>query len=285
MNPQIKKVTYYIENHLDDSFDVEKLARYAGYSPYHFCRIFKLYTGESVISYATRLKLERAAKDLMLQKKSMIEVALNAGYMTPTGFLKAFKTRFGTTPSTYKKRIDENFVSYKEIRMNKPEIVQREETYVVFTREMGEYERSSKIAWERLSALMNNLGTVFSKTPPSIEMNLGEGNGEALGICHDDPQVTDESNIRYDAALAWGQAEVNELAKYDFETKTVAGGRYAMVEYKGDKNAEEAWYGLYAWVEENGYEFRDEPAFEKYIDAWHTNDTTNIQTEIYVPIV
>ena len=62
MNPQIKKVTYYIENHLDDRFDVEMLAKLAGYSPYHFCRIFKLYIGESVMSYATRLKLERAAK-------------------------------------------------------------------------------------------------------------------------------------------------------------------------------------------------------------------------------
>lgn len=284
MNPQIKNVTYYIENHLDDRFDVEMLAKLAGYSPYHFCRIFKLYIGESVMSYATRLKLERAAKDLMLKKKSMIEVALDAGYMTPTGFLKAFKTRFGTTPSAYKKRIDEHFVSYKEIDMNEPKIVQRDEVSVVFTRELGDYNKSSDKAWKRLSKDLNELEKKFQQTPPSIEMMLTQENSETLGICHDDPQVTNEDNIRYDAAIAWGEDEVNELSKYGFETKKVSGGKYAVVDYRGDANGEEAWYGLYAWVEENGYTFRDEPAFEKYLDAWGNKDTSNLHTEVYVPI-
>lgn len=237
------------------------------------------------MSYVARLKLERSAKEMMLKKKSMIEVALDAGYFTPTGFLKAFKRRFGTTPSAYKKRIDENFISYKEIKMNQPKIVEREEVSVVFTRELGDYNKSSDIAWKRLSDDLNSLGKKFEENPPSVEMMLTEQNSETLGICHDDPQVTNENNIRYDAAIAWSEESVNELAKYDFETKKVAGGKYAMVDYKGDKNAEEAWYGLYAWVEENGYTFRDEPAFEKYIDAWGSKDNKNLQTEIYVPIV
>lgn len=286
MNTQIQKVTYFIERHLDDELDVVALAKVAGYSHFHFCRIFKMQVGESVMSYTTRLRLERASSEVSRGKKSMINIALEAGYKTPTGFLKAFKKRFGTTPSNYKSSSKELLSKYKESNMENVQIVQRDEAYVVFTREMGEYEKSSKIAWQRLSESMNSLNTVFAKNPPTIEMNLGEGNGEALGICHDDPEVTDESNIRYDAALAWGKQEVEELAKYDFETKSIAGGKYAMVAYMGgEEAAEKAWYGLYAWVEKNGYEFRDEPAFEKYIDAWDETDETKIQTEIYVPIV
>ena len=57
-----------------------------------------------------------------------------------------------------------------------------------------------------------------------------------------------------------------------------------MVEYKGVSNGEEAWYGLYAWVEENGYSFRDEPAFEKYLNGTTQKDLEKFEVEVYVPI-
>lgn len=286
MNEQIRKVTYYIETHLDDELDVLVLAKVAGYSHFHFCRVFKVHMGESVMSYATRLRLERAAGQVSVGKKSMINIALDAGFQTPTGFLKAFKRRFGTTPTDYKSSGSVLRNNYKDNKMNEVTVVDRKEAYVVFTRELGDYEKSSTVAWARLTEKMEGLGKVFASNPPSIEMNLGQVNSEALGICHDDPDITDTSKLRYDAALSWGKVEVSELAKYDFETKSVAGGKYAMVEYKGGNEvAEKAWYGLYAWIEQNGYAYRDEPPFEKYIDAWEEQDSTKIQTEIYVPIV
>ena len=285
MNPQIQKVTYHIEAHLDDDFDVVVLAKVAGYSHFHFCRVFKLHVGESVMSYAARLKLERAASQLTHKNKSMIEVALDAGYQTPTGFLKAFKARFNTTPTEYKKSTKVLLHKIKGSKMYTPRIIERDEINVAFTRELGDYMKSSDIAWNRLTKEMNDLEHVFAKKPPSIEMDLSEGNSEAIGICHDDPTVTDKSNLRYDAALSWGKKEVAELSKYGFETKSVAGGKYATVSYKGAKDAENAWTAVYIWVEENGHTFRDEPPFEKYIDAWDATDLNDIETEIYVPIV
>ena len=286
MNPQIKKVIYYIEEHLDDELDVLTLAKVAGYSHFHFCRIFKMHVGESSMSYAARLRLERAAGHVVLGKQSMINIALDAGFQTPTGFLKAFKKRFGTTPSQYKSSANRLPNKYKEYIMDNVKIVKRDEVYVVFAREMGAYEKSSKIAWDRLSADMDDLERKFAQRPPKTAMCLGRGNAEALGICHDDPEVTEDAKLRYDAALAWDKEDVEELANYDFETKTVAGGKYAVTEYKGgSEEAEKAWYGLYGWVEKNGYSFRDEPAFEKYINAWDETDPTHIQTEVYVPVV
>ncbi|CAA6808111.1 MAG: Unknown protein [uncultured Sulfurovum sp.] len=285
MNPQIKKVTYYIENHLADELDVLVLSKISGYSHYHFCRIFKLNIGESVMSYTTRLRLQRASGEVRRGKKSMIEIALDAGYKTPTGFLKAFKKQFGTTPTAYKSSQKFLHNHYKELKMENIEVVERDEVYVVFTREMGDYDTSSKIAWTRLSTELNALGERFQEKPAKIEMNLDIEKGETIGICHDDPQVTDTANTRYDAALSWGKDEIDELANYDFETKSIAGGQYAKTFYKGSyKKAEEAWYGLYAWIEESAYEFRDEPAFEKYLNAHLTEDESEIETEIYVPI-
>ena len=286
MNQQIKKATYYIESHLDDDLDVFQVAHVAGYSHFHFCRIFKMHTGESVMSYVIRLRLEKASLQLNLGNNSMIEIAFDAGYQTPTGFLKAFKKQFGMTPTDYKNQSHLWFNHYKDIKMDKVEIVTREVAHVVFTRELGDYYKSADIAWERLSNAMNGLEAQFKQRPPSYEMVLGKENGEAIGICHDDPQVTNEENIRYDAALAWDKKDVETLAHYGFETKTISGGKYAKTSYMGTaKDSDKAWYGLYAWIEKKGHTFRDEPAFEKYVNGFEEPDDTKILTEVYVPIV
>lgn len=284
MNPQIQKVIYYIETHLDDGLELDKLAKIAGYSPYHFCRIFKIHIGESVMSYTIRLKLERAVREMMLADKSMIEIALDAGYKTPTGFLKAFKLRFNTTPTNYRQGTLVQLNRYKDIKMNKPEVVIREAVDVVFTRELGEYKKSADIAWKRLSEQLNSLEKKFEEHPPQSPMKIDPNEGEALGICHDDPKVTDEKNIRYDAAHAWDKEDVTELKNYGFETKRVAGGKYAKVDYLGISNGEDAWYGLYAWIEKNGYSFRDEPPFEKYLNGATERDFEKLKVEVYVPI-
>ena len=50
------------------------------------------------------------------------------------------------------------------------------------------------------------------------------------------------------------------------------------------RKAEESWYALYAWIEKNGYGFRDEPALEKYLNSLDEVDEDEILTEIYVPV-
>jgi len=71
--------------------------------------------------------------------------------------------------------------------------------------------------------------------------------------------------------------------KYGFETKFVSGGKYAKVLANCGENLE-SWYGLYAWIEKNGYVFRDEPPFEKYLDELDKPKTTESRVEIFVPI-
>jgi len=283
MNKQIQKVLYYIESNLNEELDLIKLAAVANYSTFHFCRVFKVHVGESVMSYANRLKLQNAAIEMKLKNKSMIDIAMNAGYETPTGFLKAFKKRFGTTPTDFKLIMQQNFNQYEEVDMNTPEIVTREEVHVVFTRELGDYETSGEIAWKKLTASMEALDTAFQKRPPNTEMKLGKDNGEALGICHDDPDVTDAKNIRYDAALAWSKEDVAELTNYGFESKTVNGGKYVKV-LAECRESLESWYGLYTWIEKKGYRFRDVPPFEKYLNAIENPENSEQTVEIYVPI-
>jgi AraC family transcriptional regulator len=293
MNECIKKSLYYIETHLDEPFDLDDLAKIAGYSKYHFSRIFKLHVGESIIEYITRLKLEKAQLKVM-HKNLIIDVALDVGFETPNGFNKAFKKIFGTSPTEYKKIKSDFLKNFKGKLMQEPKIVTLEEKFVVFTRESGEYNTSSKIAWERLSNSLNGLEekikkgdeTFFQKIKDGFTIELDPKKGELLGICHDDPTVTQSQNIRYDASIAWEKDKIDFLKRYGYETKTIEGGQYAMTTYYGrsDENLD-SWLGLYGWCVENGYNFRDTPPFEKYVNMIENIDNPDKQiTEIYIPI-
>lgn len=283
MNTQISKVLYYIETHLDDSLDVKTLAKIAGYSPYHFSRIFKMCVGESVISYASRLRLEKASFKMIIANKSIIEIALETGFETPNGFNKAFKKIFNMTPTEYKSRRTNLLQSYKDKMMQTPKIVERETTYVVYTREIGGYEKSSEIAWKRLSKQINDWGKSFKDE--SVDITLDPKEAEILGICHDNPSITEDENIRYDASLAWGKKEIDFLSTQGFDTKEIPDGKYAMVLYKGNyAKAINSWMALYAWCEENAYTFRDYPPFEKYLNLPQDVSEDELLTEIYLPI-
>ena len=155
MNEHIIKVLRYIESNLDGDLDIETLSRVAGYSPFHFCRLFKFSLGFSVNTYIVKMRMLRATSNILNSKKSIIEIALDIGYKTPNGFNKAFKKVFNISPIEYRKRHLKMLLEYKENRMDNPVIKQREASSVVYTTEYGAYEESELKAWEKLNKLMN----------------------------------------------------------------------------------------------------------------------------------
>lgn len=284
MDATISKILHRIERDLAETLDVDSLAKMAGYSPYHFSRMFKVSVGESVMSYVSRLRLERASSDVIVSvDRSIIEIALDAGFSTPNGFNKAFKKIFHMTPTEYRSRRKVLLRSYKDSLMEIPRIVERERVYVVYTRERGEYENASEKAWKRLSEQLNKWAKGFKDT--SVDISLDPKDAEIIGICHDDPNITAEERIRYDAAISWGKDEVDLLKREGFDTKEIVGGDYAMVTYKGPyAEILDSWMGLYAWCEEHGLKLRDQPAFERYLNSPEDVRKEELLTEIYIPI-
>lgn len=91
----------YIEDHINEEINPLKLAEMAGYSPYHFYRIFQKHTGYTVMDYVLKRKLQYALHELVNGKK-IIQIAMDYGFDTHSGFTKAFKRCFGSPPSLYK---------------------------------------------------------------------------------------------------------------------------------------------------------------------------------------
>ena len=99
---QIRNVTQYIREHINEPLNREVLAEVAGFSVPHFHRVFTANTGESAVSYVRRLRMERAGRKLRMGAVDITEVARAAGYETHAAFSKAFKQQFGLSPSEFR---------------------------------------------------------------------------------------------------------------------------------------------------------------------------------------
>lgn len=101
----IQTVLNYIDDNIVNEMNMTMLAEKAGYSAYHFSRVFTEAIGISLLSYITWRKLQYAIYDLSHGKK-VIDVAMEYGFETHGGFTKAFKRCFGFPPSICHMRLN-----------------------------------------------------------------------------------------------------------------------------------------------------------------------------------
>ncbi|WP_462412874.1 AraC family transcriptional regulator [Neobacillus sp. Marseille-QA0830] len=97
----LQQVIDYIDEHIREDLKPENLAKMVGYSPYHFYRLFQKHIGYTLMDYVLKRKLQFALHELINGKK-VIEIAMDYGFETHSGFTKAFKKCFGSPPSLYK---------------------------------------------------------------------------------------------------------------------------------------------------------------------------------------
>lgn len=94
----------YIKEHINEELTAQKIADHAGYSVFHFCRIFSLIKNITVMEYIRKYRLSTARSELESNKK-IIDVALQYGFETASGFTKSFRKEFGYTPTSYRVRM------------------------------------------------------------------------------------------------------------------------------------------------------------------------------------
>ena len=96
----IKSSINYFEQNLKTDITVEELASMAGYSVWHYHRLFVQSTGMSVSAYIGKLRLNRALSEIAGGRRA-IDVALEYGFDTYAGFYKAFVRMYGGSPKNY----------------------------------------------------------------------------------------------------------------------------------------------------------------------------------------
>jgi AraC family transcriptional regulator len=192
----VTPVLAHIQANLDQDLSLEALASRAGYSPFHFHRAFETATGETLKAYTQRVRLERAAFRLLFHGGRLIDIAADCGFANPETFSRAFRRRFGTSPSRFKSDRRAKLTEWKRtlraVEPNRPELsatkfVRLREMHFAFIRHIGPYETVDHRIFDELLAWHGDR-TEFG--PPLL-----------FGIGHDSPETTDPSQLRFDAAL------------------------------------------------------------------------------------
>ncbi|TPL90695.1 helix-turn-helix domain-containing protein [Mesorhizobium sp. B2-3-13] len=104
---RMQRVLDHIDQHLDGNLDLDALSGIAAFSKYHFHRQFTATFGLSVHRYVQLARMKRASHRLASNEaQSVTDIAMDAGYDAPDAFARAFRQRFGQSPSSFRKSPD-----------------------------------------------------------------------------------------------------------------------------------------------------------------------------------
>jgi AraC-like DNA-binding protein len=103
MNKDVNsKILDYIEKHLNEDMDVDKIAAISGYSKFHLERIFATENGCTIYKYIKSRRLTEAARQLIFSEQSITDIGFDAGYDSQQAFTLAFKKVYNITPKVYR---------------------------------------------------------------------------------------------------------------------------------------------------------------------------------------
>ncbi|PHR61898.1 MAG: AraC family transcriptional regulator [Robiginitomaculum sp.] len=114
---RIQNAIDYIEANLDFDISSENIAQEACISHWHFQRIFKALTNETLKTYIRSRRLANAFEKLLITDLRIIEIAISAGFESQESFTRAFKKAFDMTPHIARKIADKNLFM-KKIEFN-----------------------------------------------------------------------------------------------------------------------------------------------------------------------
>jgi AraC family transcriptional regulator len=277
------RVLEYIDRQLDQQLELDVLAKVANFSPFHFHRLFSAWFGETLGDYVRRRRLEMAALRLVAQPRlPVLQVALSVGFGSPEAFARAFKTRFGSTPTAWratqvsnrdqlKSKLDQAAAPASGNHGNmKVTIVDRQPTTVAYLRYVGPVGKPVSDFW-------------ITKVDPWMQTNGLYGRSR-YGISNDDPGITAPDKVRYDAAV---EVPENFVGAGDHQMTVIPGGKYAVGKFKGtDREIGQAWdWLLRDWLPGSGMQLDARPFFEHYpVEASFDQKTGIFESEICVPV-
>ncbi|WP_448662178.1 GyrI-like domain-containing protein [Sphingomonas sp. CJ20] len=263
---RMERALALLAERLDAPPDLHALAAAAGISAYHFHRIWRALTGETVGDSIARLRIAAAQVRLAAGGESVTGVAMESGYGTPQSFARAFRRVTGMSPSA--------FVATGAAPVNvtpPPDADIRIELrapgeLVALRREGGGYRE--------LNALYGQLW----------DWAAGAGKLDGLqgiyGLLLDDPESVPEARQRYDAALALADPGIPEPP---LRIVSLPGGEHAVLRHVGSHDAlEPVNQRLIAWLVASGRMPGDFPLIHHALDDPDETPEAELRTDVLV---
>lgn len=292
---RMHRVIAYIDAHLGEALDLNALAEVAHFSPFHFHRLFSAWMGETLGDYLRRRRIEVAAMRLAAQPRTRIlNIALSVGFGSAEAFTRAFKSRFGCSPTVWRAQrhadsnpdqanskrsqagqqyFAEDHISHhrnEEIIMHVT-LIDRQPATIAYLRCLGPYGPSIARFWQEAYtpwATMNGLGADHAR----------------YGIAHDDPSITAVGQCRYDACA---EVAPDFICSGGALKSTIPGGKYAVLAFNGSaEQISAAWSSLLGdWLPTSGLQLDSRPCFEYYPKgAAYDCEAGTFACEICIPV-
>ncbi|KRB81629.1 GyrI-like domain-containing protein [Duganella sp. Root198D2] len=299
---RMNRVLDHIDRNLDAQLDLPGLADIANFSRYHFHRLFAAWMGETLGDYVRRRRLEVAAHKLAAGG-TVLEVALSTGFGSGEAFARAFKTRFGSTPTEWRANTPARiaaFLAEMDAQHSNPDQANSKHGQAG-NGASGQDEGSNnlngarkmdvnvidlppaRIAYRRhIGPYGPAVGQFWAQAV--MPWMLGHGLAEATcyGIGHDDPSVTPADKCRYDACV---EIPAGFEPGGQFSVANLPGGRYAVTRYTGSpRDIGPVWSRMMKeWLPSSGLQCDERPCFERY-ENLATQTDGSFTCEICIPV-
>lgn len=271
---RLERVARYIAENLDAQLTLEHLAGVAHFSVFHFHRIYREATGETVAATIRRGRLDRAAKELVAGTPSLAKIARRAGYGSAAAFTRAFAAAYGLPPAAYRRRAQFGspagpFAQTQEMFMYSVEIRDVPALRLAAVRHAGSYKDIGG-SFERLFALAAPRGL------------LGP-DSQCVGRYYDDPESVAQSALRSDACVTIAVGATADDALQVIEQPAC---RCAIARHRGPyAELERAYRWLFrTWLPQSGEEPDDQPCFELYLNDPRQLPPTEWLTDVCLPL-
>ncbi|MCA8943629.1 MAG: AraC family transcriptional regulator [Planctomycetes bacterium] len=279
----------HIVRDLERPHRLDEVADVAGFSPFHFHRVFRSLMGETLNQFVRRLRLERA---LWLRSHevgaSWTNIALRCGFAGSSDFSRAFKQRFGVPPSEFD--IDRHRAERRgDLQAAMPD----GSGHLLVRLPPGENPDGFEVRIRQLPArTVAYVRVVDPFRPGAVEAAAGrlvewaEERGRAgnqwLGYMWDDPNVVALSDCRYDVAVECDEFEPRgEVGRFEFPAMCVA-----EVEIRGaidlEQRAIDWMFGT--WLPQSGYTPADQPCFEAWIGRPFAHGNEHFELCMHLPV-
>ncbi len=277
---RIQRGVDYIETKLDEDVALSDVAKLAGISQWHFQRIFKALTGETLKTYIRSRRLAASLERLLTTELRVLDIAMLAGFESQEAFARAFKQAFGLTPQQYrnlrdkslfltKPRFDEQYL--QQLTRNDalmPELYAQKPLLLVGLRTLFYGVDSEK----------NNIGEQLPPLWGAFISRLDEIQNRVPGVCYGVVQQerADSDRLEYHAAI-----EVTALASCLPEgmvSLQVPAGTYARFEHRGPapRIDHTVSYAYATWLPQSGRRHTYAPDLEIYGAAYHPTNPDSV---------
>lgn len=283
---RMQRVLDHIDQHLDDDLDLETVSGVAAFSKFHFHRQFTATFGLSVHRYVQLARLKRASHRLADRSnaQSVTDIAMDAGYDAPDAFARAFRRRFGQSPSSFRKspdwqpwlaafgpfenarsRIMEKIFTHDDVTIRDVP-----DTPVAILEHRGDREMLSDtiqrfVAWRKAAGLSPATSPTF---------NVFRSEREPANPADYSMDICVGTDLQIEAEDAPMKAGV------------IPGGRCAVLRVNGaSHNLEPAALYLYRdWLPDSGEEVRDFPIYCERRLSFPDGPVLDVIAELFLPL-